>query len=594
MVKFLKQNSSVNVVKISFYLALFTILVVGAITYKSHKNLTNTTELVMHTYDVNLQLEELLSYLKDAETGQGDFLVTKDSVYLDPYFSSRENINNNFAKLKELTKNDSTQQSNLRALSFTIDRRLNNFSKSYALSKDLDSNETKFRATFLEGKILMDAIRAKIADMITHEDNLLLLRKGQYKDRVALTPIFLFFLLFTSLGLLLLGYNKITKDLEYLKDANTALELFKETTNQSEIIGRHGNWIWNIKNDTYTYSDNLYRLLGEEPFSFEPTLVNFMTFVHPEDLEKLTIAVEKMMVEEYLPFINYRIIRKDGTVRCFKAYGQVIKLSDENQLIGTTTDVTEEVDNLNLLEERNLELTRNNKELMAFNHVASHDLQEPLRKIQTYISRLNDNEKYNLSDNAKTYILRIHDAASRMRLLIDDLLQFSRTNKAEKVLEVSDVNILLEDAKQDLVEVISESNAVIYSDALPEMNVIPFQIKQLFSNLISNSIKYRKEYVSPIIYIKYSKVNIDSEERITKPRKRFYHKITITDNGIGFDNEYAEQIFVLFSRLHNKNEYSGTGIGLSICKKIVDNHNGYILARGNPDKGSVFDVYLPI
>jgi hypothetical protein len=220
-------------------------------------------------------------------------------------------------------------------------------------------------------------------------------------------------------------------------------------------------------------------------------------------------------------------------------------------------------------------------------------LQEPLRKIQTFISRIAEKESDKFSDTGKEYMERIQKAAERMRLLIDDLLQYSRSNKSEKVFETCDLNDLFENAKQELSESIEEKKVVINCEKLPVMKAIPFQIQQVFVNLINNSIKYSKEGVQPIIDISYKSVVSEKEPMLPAQNKSKFHKITFKDNGIGFESEYNEKIFVLFSRLHNKNEYSGTGIGLSICKKIAENHKGYIFAEGHPGKGATFTLYLP-
>ena len=588
------KRKSVLFVQASFFIALLIIAIVGGITYKTTKNLSDATDLVVHTYKLNVELEQILSYLKDAETGQRGYILTKDSLYLEPFFSGREKINNTFAELKELTRNDDVQQQNLVALIKLIDDRMSNFDKS-ASFLIFDSLKTEdFSEVFLEGKYMMDAIREKIASMIALERAQLSYRQKAYKSSLNLTPIFLFALILLSLALVLIAYFKTTKDVKDLKRTNQELEIFKESTNQAEIISRHGNWVYHIEQGTYDYSDNLYRLLGEQPQSFTPTTENFMSFVHPDDLEKLQEDVEKMLENEHLPFIHYRIIQKSGNIRYLKAYGQALEIDGKRKLLGTTTDVTDEIEGIKLLEERNAELERNNKELSAFNHVASHDLQEPLRKIQTFLSRLVDQEESNLTEKGTLYISRIQNAATRMRLLIDDLLQFSRTNKIEKNFETSNINLLLENAKQDLAEAISESNAEITSDNFPVMDVIPFQIQQLFLNLIGNSIKYQSKGTEPKINITYERINAIEDDKLVKPRKEFYHKLEFSDNGIGFSNEYAEQIFVLFNRLHNKSDYSGTGIGLSICKKIIENHAGYIFADGVTGKGATFTVYLPI
>ena len=237
---------------------------------------------------------------------------------------------------------------------------------------------------------------------------------------------------------------------------------------------------------------------------------------------------------------------------------------------------------------------RNNKELSGFNYVASHDLQEPLRKIQTFISRLEDKESDKFSESGLQYLERINSAIARMRTLIDDLLQFSRTTKPDKVFVVADMNDLFENAKQDVAVAILEKKAQITNDLLPKGLVISFQIQQLFLNLLSNSLKYSQEGKNPIIKINYALVKAKDDPNLVKATKSNYHKITFTDNGIGFEQKYSEKIFDLFNRLHNKQDYTGTGIGLSICKKIIENHQGFIFAEGEVNVGAVFTIYLPI
>ncbi|MBU3821811.1 CHASE3 domain-containing protein [Flavobacteriaceae bacterium XHP0103] len=581
-------------IKSIFFISAFIILVIGGITYRNIEDLNKSSELLTETYELNFKLEQIFSHLKDAETGQLGFIITNDPAFLKPYESGRENINNSFAELKELTKDNSALQDSLKTLNVLIDKRMDSFLKSFRFSSVGNYNDPNFRENFLYGKNLMDTIRSKITAMIDRENQTLNERQQAYESNLKVTPFFLYLVLLVSLLLMFLAYNKIISDLGKLKTYNEQLEIFKESTKQSEVISQHGNWILDIEENTFTFSDNLYRLLGEEPQSFKPTLENFYGYVHPEDLDKLEKEVHKMIKNENLPFIYYRIIQKNGTIKHFKAYAKLHVNDDgKKQLLGITTDITDEIEHYRILEERNQELERNNKELSAFNYVASHDLQEPLRKIQTFLSRLEDKEYDTLSDSGKRYIGRINIASSRMRLLIDDLLQFSRTNKTDKVFKITDINSLLEAAKQDLAELISEDNAVIKADDFPAINVIPFQIQQLFSNLISNSLKYKSQERTPEIHITYTKIKASEDDKLTKPKKAYYHKITFTDNGIGFDNTYAEKIFVLFNRLHNKDEYSGTGIGLSICKKIVENHEGYIMANGQPHIGATFTIYLP-
>jgi light-regulated signal transduction histidine kinase (bacteriophytochrome) len=211
--------------------------------------------------------------------------------------------------------------------------------------------------------------------------------------------------------------------------------------------------------------------------------------------------------------------------------------------------------------------------------VASHDLQEPLRKIQTFISRVSSADKEVMSESGKNYITKIESSAKRMRVLIDDLLLFSRTNTTKKEFIKMNLNELLDNAESELGEVIEEKKAVIQRiGKLPKLSVIPYQIEQLFINLIGNSLKYSQPDVDPEISISSEKVNSADYSEILEQSVKKYHKITFTDNGMGFDPQFKETIFILFQRLHSKTDYPGTGIGLAICKKIVENHKGYITA----------------
>ncbi len=582
-------------VKVVFVVSLFIVFFIAGVSYKHITDLSKSQELVVQTYKVNVELEQILSYLKDAETGQRGYFITQDSLYLQPFLESRSKINNSFAELKSLTKDNPVQQKNLKELNVLIENRLENFDLVSAYTANDEHTELQFKMIFLNGKNIMDSIRVKLNGMIALEEKILKERQDVYKSDMKFTPVFLYSLIVLTLLLMYAAYAKISSNVDKLKRSNQRLEIFKEATKQSEIINKHGSWRWEVEEDKFHFSDNLFRLLGEKPQSFDHTLENFMRYVHPEDIDKLSAQVEQMKEDQELPFIYYRVVHADGSVHYLKAYGRsTVNAEGRVQLLGTTTDITDEIDHFNTLEQRNQELELNNKELAAFNYVASHDLQEPLRKIQTFLSRLEEKELEKFSESGKTYMARINVAATRMRSLIDDLLQYSRTNKSDEVLVETTIDSLIEDAQQDLAESIVAEDASIKVDRLPQMKVIPFQIQQLFSNLISNSLKYRSKGRKPEIHISYLKVLASADERLNNAQSDFYHRITFSDNGIGFDQEYAEKIFVLFSRLHNKDEYSGTGIGLSICRKIVDNHGGFIFAAGVPNKGATFTIYLPV
>ena len=251
-------------------------------------------------------------------------------------------------------------------------------------------------------------------------------------------------------------------------------------------------------------------------------------------------------------------------------------------------------------EKRAAELIIANKELLAFTYVSSHDLQEPLRKIQTFVSIILENENENLSDNGKYNFQRMQSAAGRMQQLIEDLLAYSRINTTERKFEKTDLNIIIEEVKTELKDTIQEKHATIEASELCPANIIPFQFRQLMYNLISNALKFSNPGLPSHIIIKSrivkrSKFNNEKPAlpagRLS-PEKNYCH-ITVKDNGIGFEPHFSKRIFEVFQKLHSKEEYAGTGIGLAIVKKIVENHNGIITATSELNKGASFDIYIP-
>lgn len=250
----------------------------------------------------------------------------------------------------------------------------------------------------------------------------------------------------------------------------------------------------------------------------------------------------------------------------------------------------------NILEEKLTDLERANAELEQFAYVASHDLQEPLRKMRAFSERLQIKEGERLTEDGKSNLVKINQSAIRMQQLIDDLLTFSRTaNLRERIFEEVNLNTVFRDIKEELHEVIAQKNVTLISEVLPTVRGVDFQLFQLFNNLISNAIKYSKPHLAPLIEIDYQKVGGQEIPNIGDMQKNnIYHRISFKDNGIGFDPIYSEKIFVIFQRLHNRTEYEGTGIGLALCRRIVTNHNGFIIAEAKEhQEGSVFHVYLP-
>ena len=575
--------------------ALFILIFISGITYRHTVVLSQSTSAVLHSQKVHLTLEQVMSYLKDAETGQRGFMLSHIPAFLEPYNGSRQKVNASLEALKELTSDNLKQQNNLDSLRKLIDLRYAILKSSLQINLTNPENTQLLNNTLLEGKNAMDKVRLKVNEMIELEMVYLKGRQTTYEDETSFTPIFTFSLFLFTILIFVISYLMINRDLENVKKANEILLVTTESINHAEKIGNFCTTQWNLKTRELIYSDNLYRLLGCEPNSFTPNIQNYLEFVHPEDKHIVENGSKYIFENEKMQQSSYRIIRKDGKIRYFNSIGiQIENDSHTKTHISVISDITEQYLNNSELEDRNLELEQSNKELASFNYVASHDLQEPLRKIQLFVSRIDENEKHNLSEIGREYFSRIHKSALRMRTLIDDLLMFSRTNKADEAFENTDMNFIFQKAKIELAEIIEEKMALIHATSLPTIKVIPYQILQLFINLISNSLKYSKANVKPIIKIECEKVRAKDYQAIFRINgEKKYYKFTFMDNGLGFEQIQAENIFILFNRLHHKTEYSGTGIGLAICKKIVENHGGFIIAAGTPNEGAIFTFFLP-
>lgn len=235
------------------------------------------------------------------------------------------------------------------------------------------------------------------------------------------------------------------------------------------------------------------------------------------------------------------------------------------------------------------QLARSNQELEDFAFVASHDLQEPLRKIRTFSSRIQSIYQDALDEKGVDYLRRLNNAAQRMSALISDLLEFSRIKTQGKDFEKIDLNHLVKDVIDDLEIAIETSQAHISLAKLPEINADGSQMNQLFINILSNAIKFRRTDCAPSIHISYQLVSTSIADVSLQ-----CHQFTIEDNGIGFDNRYIDKIFVPFQRLHGRDEYKGTGIGLAVCRKIVERHGGTIWAESEVGKGTKFFFTLPL
>lgn len=241
-----------------------------------------------------------------------------------------------------------------------------------------------------------------------------------------------------------------------------------------------------------------------------------------------------------------------------------------------------------------INLQHSNENLEQFASIASHDLQEPLRKIQTFATLLEQRYENDIPGEAKVFIDKIKNSSERMSMLIRDVLNFSKITQVQNPFVSTDLNEILDNVLKDFELLIQEKNVVINKENLPRIDAIPIQINQLFYNLLSNAFKFSNSDVKPVIHITCKRMLPKDLKKYAdlKPTHHYY-QITFTDNGIGFDPQFAEDVFLIFHRLNDNQKYSGTGIGLALCKKIVENHHGKMYATGKENDGASFYIILP-
>lgn len=350
-------------------------------------------------------------------------------------------------------------------------------------------------------------------------------------------------------------------------------------------------WDWNIvTDDTFRIGDGLNEIINLESNTKFGTNKIWQTRIHSEDLVMVKESIRQFLDDPSATYwtSTYRFLKDDGTYAHFFEKGYLTR-NDKREpirMIGATRDITKQKESEIILKQLNEklkkraeELADSNIELERFAYVASHDLQEPLRMVTSFLQLLQKKYESQLDDTANKYIELAVDGASRMKGLINDLLQFSRVSSSAIVLTEVDTNAIVSDLKELFKLKLQQTGGEIIAGNLPVIKADKTPITQLMQNLISNALKYRSE-APPVIKIK-------CEEEL------LFWKFSFEDNGIGIESKFFNKIFVIFQRLHNKDEFSGTGIGLAICKKIVDRFGGKIWLTSKPGKGSIFYFSFP-
>lgn len=369
-----------------------------------------------------------------------------------------------------------------------------------------------------------------------------------------------------------------TQNAEALRESEERLRALATATNDL-IYRMSADW-----KEMYRLSNQNFATIGQPVNNWQET------YIFPDDLSEVLSAVQEAIQTKSVFQLEHRSWKIDGTVGWVFSRAIPIFAEDGNiiEWFGAASDITEKKLLLTQLEKlvdkRTEELQRSNEDLQQFAHVASHDLKEPVRKIRTFGIRLQNELADSLTEKSKLYTDKILESASRMSTMIDGVLTYSSLNAAEQNLEILNINNIFSDILNDLEVLIEEKKAFIEIGELSSIEGVKVLIYQLFYNLINNSLKFSKETEMPRITVRSEKIIINETD---------FLQITIKDNGIGFDPDQNRNIFDPFTRLHSKSRFDGTGLGLSLSKKIVERHNGTITAKGESDQGAVFIVTLP-
>lgn len=572
------------------------IVVVGVaiVFHLQMSSLNKSVDLISESNKRQFELEKISSEIIQRENSLRSFIITRDSTFLENDLQIKRNIFQSLSAIKQQLPENSIEIEAIETLTDLIQQRFANFDETLNLAESKDINPQILTNKLLEGSVKTNALRKIIYNLINKEVNKLKIHNINHRYDIETSTITAFSLTIFVLVVLLFSLSKVNFDYQKAQKLNKELNFANQIADNAEKVAGISHWKINVKTGRYFYSDNFFRILALEPTSENVGPDYFVPYIHPEDIEDVMRIHNDSMKHLTPSSFIYRIIRPNGQIRYINSTGDFTKnAKGELVKIGVSIDITEEYTSKLALEEKNKSLVSINAELESFNQIVSHDLQEPLRKIQMFISRIQDTEWETVSEKGKDYFEKIRTSANRMQNLMMDLVNYSRTIKENKVFVKTNLNDILADVTQELALNIEEKKAKIKIGKLPKIDVIQFQIHQLFVNLISNSLKYSKENVAPIIKISLEK--IDSEERFNDlifNEKKFY-KIVVSDNGIGFKQEFSEKIFMLFRRLETEMDYNGTGLGLAICKKIVENHNGFIKADSIPGSGSIFTIYLP-
>ncbi|MGZ3848194.1 MAG: ATP-binding protein [Flavisolibacter sp.] len=562
----------------AFFISFGLLIVIIILNRVSFNRMQEYAHSVDHTRNVITSFERLANHFKSAQiyTPANDSIPTRQ--FNQVYKNEASTIGTEINHLRLLTKDNPEQVALIDSLSSMISGQIYTLMNK-SLPEIIRSGES-WRLPYL---LSIDEI---IKRGVARERDLLAYRNNKLKESTRinniLTLIFAFIAIAIIASIFLSAFFLSRKRIwleEFLESilntSQNGIIYFKAIRDQGKIVDFRMEYA--NKAIEKLLEVKLKDAMGSQVRHYPVGLLD------PDLFRKYTATIESGE-----PTIFENLYHRDGVEKWF-----LVSLTKmEDGITASFQDITQLKKYEEELKSNITQLERSNRELEQYAYVASHDLQEPLRKIRSFGSYLDETQGKNLDEKGRMHLGKIMSAAERMSILIKDVLSFSSMRREDLFAE-TDLNLILRNVLTDLDLSISQKGAQIQSERLPTIEAIPLQMTQLFYNLISNSLKFAGSHQRPEINITSSTVSEGKKQELGLSGEGSYMEMVFSDNGIGFSQDYAEQIFGLFKRLNNRQNYPGSGIGLALCRKVVDNHNGLLFAKARENAGASFYIYLP-
>ena len=562
----------------AFIVSFLLLIVVIVLNRRSFRSMREYTNAVNHTRDVITLFERLSNHFKSAQIYSSTYDSLPEGKFYAVYKKEALQIGSELTALKTLVKDNADQMKLVDSLSTMISGQI------YTLLQKNISELTQSGEGWRLGYLF--AIHEIINRGIAHEKTLLNFRDEKLRESTSFNN--LLSVVFALLAVLIIV--SIFVSTVFLSRKRLWLEGFLESvlnTSQNGIVHyravRKKDRIIDFK--IKFISKAAERILARSPRSVLGKKLKDI----PSYVRELNLFERYIEVTETGNSSTFEVsLKKEGKERWFLV--SLAKLGDG--LTASFQEITQLKSYEEELKDNITQLQRSNNELEQYAYIASHDLQEPLRKIRSFGSYLQETQAGRLDEKGRQHLEKIIRSAERMSVLIKDILSYSSMRREESFVK-TDLNEVLETVLSDFDLSIAQTGAVVEKADLPVIEAIPLQMNQLFYNLVSNSLKFAGKDQGARIVITSNPASEREKEELGLVKEAVYHKIIFSDNGIGFKQEYADQIFGLFKRLNDKQYYSGSGIGLALCKKVVENHNGLIYAESKENRGARFFMYLP-